>query len=378
MNHFQESFTPANFIPVPQDWHVIITDVIGSTQAIKSGKYKDVNIAGGLSVVALANGFKDMEFPFVFGGDGVTFLVPSEIISDAKDILIDTKFHVKELYDLELRIGVVPVADLIQIGKSIHIGKLAVSKYYDQAILNGSGLEIAESWVKKPNSQYLVFKKTNDSLTASFEGFTCRWQDVQSSEGETVALIVKVREDKINNISDYYDALVTQIMDFAGDETKHHPIKSAFLKMTAGKALHHEVKAKSLQKSGWGYIRKLAKVYLEHLFGFIILLFRLPIIVGHYKLQDIRNYNIISSDYRKYDGALKMVLSVRETARKEIETYLQNEFAKKNIFYGMHISDRALLTCLVHTDSTREVHFVDAADGGYALAAQQMKEQIAR
>jgi len=26
--------------------------------------------------------------------------------------------------------------------------------------------------------------------------------------------------------------------------------------------------------------------------------------------------------------------------------------------------------------STKEVHFVDAADGGYALAAQQMKKQM--
>ena len=75
-------------------------------------------------------------------------------------------------------------------------------------------------------------KKINESVRASFEGFTCRWQDVKSSEGETVALIVKVREDSVANINTYYTSLVSQIMQIAGDESKHHPIKSQFLKTT--------------------------------------------------------------------------------------------------------------------------------------------------
>ncbi len=43
------------------------------------------------------------------------------------------------------------------------------------------------------------------------------------------------------------------------------------------------------------------------------------------------------------------------------------------IFYGLHITDRAMITCLMHTGAGHEVHFVDAADGGYAYAAKQLK-----
>jgi hypothetical protein len=50
--------------------------------------------------------------------------------------------------------------------------------------------------------------------------------------------------------------------------------------------------------------------------------------------------------------------------------YLQQE---GKIYFGLHVSDRALVTCLV---GSQAVHLVDAADGGYALAAKQIKQQI--
>lgn len=43
--------------------------------------------------------------------------------------------------------------------------------------------------------------------------------------------------------------------------------------------------------------------------------------------------------------------------------------------YGIHESDRALLTCFLHLGSRREVHFVDSADGGYALAGKMLKQK---
>ena len=47
------------------------------------------------------------------------------------------------------------------------------------------------------------------------------------------------------------------------------------------------------------------------------------------------------------------------------------------LFYGIQISDSALMTCMVFDRKDRHLHFVDGASGGYALAAKQMKGQLA-
>ena len=47
------------------------------------------------------------------------------------------------------------------------------------------------------------------------------------------------------------------------------------------------------------------------------------------------------------------------------------------LFYGIQISDSGLMTCMVFDRKDRHLHFVDGASGGYALAAKQMKGQLA-
>ncbi|MGK7928621.1 MAG: DUF3095 family protein [Spirulina sp.] len=40
------------------------------------------------------------------------------------------------------------------------------------------------------------------------------------------------------------------------------------------------------------------------------------------------------------------------------------------------MSERALMTCLVSSGEDYHVGFIDGADGGYALAAKGMKQQL--
>src|SRR5688500_13136237 len=112
VNFFSDIFNSRYLHKVPDDWYVVITDVTDSTIAIEQGRYKDVNIAGGIAAIAISNAFNDMDFPFIFGGDGITFLIPESIHKHVRDILYNTKIKVKELFDLSLRTGMVPVRDL--------------------------------------------------------------------------------------------------------------------------------------------------------------------------------------------------------------------------------------------------------------------------
>jgi hypothetical protein len=104
---------------------------------------------------------------------------------------------------------------------------------------------------------------------------------------------------------------------------------------------------------------------------------RLPIRGMGKRLRDVREDNIRNADIQKLDGAMKMVLSLTRDERDGIIAGLEEIRRDELIWYGWHRSDRAIMTCLIHTNNEDEVHFVDAADGGYTLAAQMLKEQIA-
>lgn len=45
LTRFGEIFEGKGFHPVPDDWWVACTDVVGSTKAIEAGHYKEVNVA---------------------------------------------------------------------------------------------------------------------------------------------------------------------------------------------------------------------------------------------------------------------------------------------------------------------------------------------
>jgi hypothetical protein len=84
-----------------------------------------------------------------------------------------------------------------------------------------------------------------------------------------------------------------------------------------------------------------------------------------------------NSDYRKVADTLHMVLDCTGQEAAAIERYLAGLHAEERIVYGTHRADRAMMTCLVFSlQESRHVHFIDGADGGYALAALQLKTQL--
>jgi len=56
-----------NYHDVPDDWLVVVSDIKGSTKAIESGRYKEVNIFWASSIIAVLNCVQNVEIPSVFG-----------------------------------------------------------------------------------------------------------------------------------------------------------------------------------------------------------------------------------------------------------------------------------------------------------------------
>jgi hypothetical protein len=127
---------------------------------------------------------------------------------------------------------------------------------------------------------------------------------------------------------------------------------------------------------GMKYIKELLAVNVLGFMVKLILRFRINLVKDGRAIRESKNLNKIHADFRKYDGTLKMVLNISTKNREELLAYLEGEKKNGNLFYGIHVSNRALMTCLINFKGVGEVHFVDAADGGYALAARMLKEQL--
>ena len=88
---------------------------------------------------------------------------------------------------------------------------------------------------------------------------------------------------------------------------------------------------------------------------------------------------IENSDFRKFDDSLRMVLDCTPELAAEIEGYLKTEAAKGVVRYGAHRQDAAMMTCFTPSPvNPNHVHFIDGAQGGYALAATALKESSTR
>ena len=84
------------------------------------------------------------------------------------------------------------------------------------------------------------------------------------------------------------------------------------------------------------------------------------------------------SDYRKFADSLRMVIDCTAAEADAIESILSESQAAKLIDFGIHRADAALLTCFVQTtNDAGHVHFVDGSHGGYAMAAQTLKDRLA-
>ncbi len=68
----------------------------------------------------------------------------------------------------------------------------------------------------------------------------------------------------------------------------------------------------------------------------------------------------------------------RTAEADHIESILAAARGQNLVDYGLHRASTALVTCFVSsTEDGRHVHFIDGADGGYTLAVQRLKVQIA-
>ncbi len=375
-DRFAEVPSLAHYRPAPPGWRIVITDVKGSTRAIEAGRYKDVNALGVASIVAVRNAIPEVEIPYVFGGDGATLLVPGDAFTMARvePALRGLVAMSEESFGLEMRASSVPVSELVEAGHEVLVAKFGASAHVSFAMFAGSGLTEAERRIKDPEGGERYAVPAGGEARASFDGFECRWRPIPSRRGEVLALLVQAVASDRREASAVYGEVLSLVGTCTAEEGR--PVAPEVLELRRfGDDFDQEARIKSGRSRG-----------LRHFFA--QLLARLSAWVGTRLMRrgrrafgfpgDVYRREVTdNTDYRKFDDTLRMVIDVSADQRDALEAGLSALHEAGKIVYGIHAATSSLMTCAIGDYEGDHVHFVDGADGGYALAAKRLKAQLA-
>lgn len=373
---FSAALETSLHVDVPGDWWIVIADVIGSTKAIEAGAYKKVNTVGVACIAAVANVDRSVDVPFVFGGDGATFAVPEALRERVIPALRQAQQLSRESFGLQLRVGMLKVSALTSQGFWVRLAKVRLSDHMTQPTFSGRGWEEAERLVKAPDAPGVLRVDEADGIAeGSFEGFECRWQGVPSFRDHKLALLVAaVHPDAGVNLVTYQD-VTRQIQVIYGEVSSYHPLRPEYMQLTLNPVLlGHEWRVRSSQLPWWQRVGYWARMVLQNVAG--IFLFSRKMDTQAVQWSHYRDELVENTDFRKFDGMLRMVMDGSVAQYDALRVYLEAQRAQGRLVYGMHQSREALVTCIVQSYNGNHLHFVDGSDGGYALAARELKQQL--
>ena len=298
MARFADLVRPDAYAPVPDDWSVVVADVVGSTEAVAAGRYRDVNYVGAGAIAAVLNAVDYTDVPFVFGGDGATLLLALGVRARGLGALVALRADARARLALDLRVGTVRVADVRAAGLDERLARIEVAPGYAQALLAGDGIAFAEAQIKADPARFAPDVAPAAADADLYAGLECRWHDVESPRGETVALLVQAAGD--DSEATYTDVLGA-IERIYGPDDAHHPISVDHLRLRAAPAATAEAR---LRARSWR--SRLALVGLG-LVGRVLLWRGRPT-----SETDWARYPHLlraATDVRKFDGALRMILA---------------------------------------------------------------------
>ena len=367
----QASFDNCYYRPAPDDWLLAVTDVESSTRAVEAGRYQLVNLAGAAGIAAVRNACGGETIPFLFGGDGAVLLIPPVHEQAARAALAQTIAFVRTTYELTLRAGAMSVSEIRRRGRELLIARYEPTPGNSFGLFLGGGVHLVEAVLKGRDTSTpaaaIAIARAAGNGTPDLSGLSCRWAPLKSVRGKMVALILSSAAD----LRKAHDRVLA-IADPEGRGVKAMRLDNLKSKWPP-RTLLLEAHARGGRLP---LALRVAALAVHTLIASLI--FKSGIRVKGFDPQRYIDEMTRNTDFSKYDDVLAMVLDCPEDRIALIRAHLDERMALGKLNYGIHVSDTALMTCLVESASeSRHVHFIDGSDGGYTMAAREMKSRIA-
>ncbi len=312
------------FFQVPDDWQVVMTDIKGSTQAVKDGLHQVVNLVATGSVIAGLNIARkaNTTIPFFFGGDGATLLVPASLVDQIIRALNEHRENTSKNFGLELRVGHISVAKIYQKKHLLIIAKVKMGEKFFIPVILGAGLRYAEQVLKEDG------------------------------------LVLNLPKTKAGAILDKIDEIY-------GQQQARNPISTGRLKLqaTLGR-MNMEMRVKQGKFALWYLIEN----WLITLFGKLYFRYDKG---GKYYLKLL----VELSDTLTIDGKISTVITGTVQQRELLIASLNQMEQAGEIIFGWHTNKESVISCYVRDRLDQHIHFVDGSEGGYTRAAGMLKKK---
>lgn len=361
---------PSLFVPLPDDWSIGVADVVSSTAAIAKGRYKAVNLAGASVISALSNVLGTLDFPYLFAGDGASFAVAGHDAAQAAATLAATVTWVGHQLALDLRGGLVSVAEIRRHGHDVRIARFAASPDATYALFTGGGLRWAEEQLK---AGHLVLPAAPADARPDLTGLSCRFQDLRTRHGVILSVLIRPVVDPADRRFRALLETVLGITASAPDASRPisltDPALVISLKPTGLNATIH-------RRPGERRMRSVVRTGIT--LSLMAVLFAVRRTFRGFSPRRYLAEVAANTDFRKYDDGLMMTIDCSLAIADELERHLAAADRQGIARFGLHRQGSATVTCVVPSAyKANHVHFVDGAAGGYAMAARSLKSQLA-
>ncbi len=366
MKDFSRVSDPSQYRSLPDNWHIGISDVVNSTKAIELGNYKAVNLAGAGTISALANEIGDELRLFLFGGDGARFAVPAAQARRAAKALSRVAMWVKRDLDLELRVGMVSVAEIRAAGLDVRSAFWQASDHVRYAMFMGGGLEWAEAQIKAGS---FCLQPADPGDEPNLAGLSCQWGPIRARNGKIVSLIVR----PVEGISAArFSDIVSKVVELLRETTDPNPVPPDGPDVRwPARAIGLQSRIANMGKTVW-----LRRLHVLCATAFAWLIFKLGIRIAKFDPSQYRREIAVNTDFRKFDDALMMTVDCATDVIAALRELLDKAVEDGTVHYGLYTQNEALLTCVVPSvRNSDHMHFVDGGDGGYTAAARQLHQQ---
>jgi hypothetical protein len=317
----------------------------------------------------VTNALGGRAFPFVFGGDGASLAVSSRDEAAVRVALAATAAWSRDELDLALRAALVPVSAVREQGLDVRVARFAPSNNVSYAMFTGGGLAWAERMLK---SGRFAVAPAAPHVRPDLSGLSCRWNDIPAAHGVILSLVVA----PVQQGDAAFRALVEGLLEeLEGSREVARPVPED-APGVGWPPRGWDLEARASRGSGEALSFARLRVMLATLLAYVVM--RLGIRVGAFDPAVYRRTVVENSDFRKYDDHLRMTLDCTPGLADRIEARLARAAAANIARFGLHRQAGALMTCIVPSVAeNNHFHFIDGADGGYAMAARQLKQHAA-